>query len=142
MPMNDKVFVDTNIFIYLYSNDEPIKKSIAEELFVKYDISISIQVLNELSNVLIKKIKLGPVEVDKVIEEASNACVIEPIYVDSIRESLKIMTKYKYSYYDSLIITSALESNCKVLFSEDMQDGQIIEDKLIIYNPFITQEFS
>jgi len=54
----------------------------------------------------------------------------------TIKKALDIAIDYKYSYWDSLIITSALENNCLICYSEDMQHGQIIEDKLRIVNPF------
>ena len=56
--------------------------------------------------------------------------------IETIKYSWKIRRKYSYSYWDSLIIASALENNCKALYTEDIQDGQIIEDKLTIINPF------
>lgn len=55
---------------------------------------------------------------------------------EAILLSFKITKQYKYSIWDSLIIASALESNCSVLYTEDMQDGQIIDGKLTIVNPF------
>ncbi|MDR0516641.1 MAG: PIN domain-containing protein [Fibromonadaceae bacterium] len=54
----------------------------------------------------------------------------------TVKKSLALNERYGYSYYDCLIIASALESNCKYLFSEDMQHGQIIENTLKIVNPF------
>ena len=54
----------------------------------------------------------------------------------TIKLCWKVSRKYSYSYWDSLIIASALESNCSILYTEDMQDGQIIEDRLRIMNPF------
>ena len=56
--------------------------------------------------------------------------------IETIKYSWRIRRKYSYSYWDSLSIASALENNCKALYTEDMQDGQIIEDKLTIINPF------
>jgi predicted nucleic acid-binding protein len=54
----------------------------------------------------------------------------------SVDKALSVANQYKYSYWDSLIIASALENKCKILYTEDMQDGQIIEGKLKIENPF------
>lgn len=61
-----------------------------------------------------------------------NVCVNKP---DTIEQACRIATKYHYSFYDSLIIAAALSANCKTLYSEDMQDGQIIENSLTIANP-------
>ena len=55
----------------------------------------------------------------------------------SIDKALRIVMQYKFTYWDSLIIASALENNCSILYTEDMQDGQVIDDKLKIVNPFV-----
>jgi len=135
--MKDKVFIDTNILIYLYSEDEIEKQEIAEGLSNQYSTIISIQVLNEISNVMIKKMNSNLQSVSRVIEELSEYCIVKTITTDTIQSAIKLVEKYKYSYYDSLILSSALENQCKRLFSEDMQHGQSIENQLEIINPFL-----
>jgi predicted nucleic acid-binding protein len=54
-----------------------------------------------------------------------------------IKTAITIKQRYRYSYWDSLIIASALEANCSILYTEDMHNGQIIEKRLKILNPFI-----
>jgi len=66
-----------------------------------------------------------------------NYCSITIISNDTIDSALNLSFKYKYSYYDSLILSSALENSCKIIYSEDFQDNQLIENKLKIINPFI-----
>ena len=75
--------------------------------------------------------------VSRVIEELSEYCIVKTITTDTIQSAIKLVEKYKYSYYDSLILSSALENQCKRLFSEDMQHGQSIENQLEIINPFL-----
>ncbi|MEW6378082.1 MAG: PIN domain-containing protein [bacterium] len=135
--MKDKAFIDTNVLIYLYSEDETEKRQVAENLVDNSPPIISIQVLNEISNVMVKKLKLAPKAISRVIEELSRHCMVREITVDTIQSALKIAEKYRYSYYDSLIVASALEDQCKILYSEDMQSGQYIEDQLRITNPFL-----
>ncbi len=53
-----------------------------------------------------------------------------------IRKAMTIKARYKYNYWDSLIIASALQNNCSILYTEDLQDGQVIENALKIVNPF------
>ena len=67
--MNGKSFVDTNILIYLYSNDEPQKKIISQKIIEKYDCEISTQVLNEFSNVCLKKFKKSTEEIELALNE-------------------------------------------------------------------------
>lgn len=134
--MKDRAFIDTNIFIYLYSEDEPQKKTISSSIFDKYYCVTSTQALNELSNVLVKKLKISPSLVSKVIDEICSNCELKEVAVNTIKQALGIVERYKYSYYDSLIISSALEHECNFLITEDMQNGHIIENTLVIRNIF------
>ncbi len=59
--------------------------------------------------------------------------VVQP---DTIMRALKLVQRYHYSFYDSLIISTALEKSCEIFYSEDMQHQQFIEQKLTIINPF------
>jgi predicted nucleic acid-binding protein len=132
--MPDKVFIDTNVLIYLYSEDEIVKKEISQIAIEKYECIISLQVLNEFSNVCIKKYDLLPEDIILAIDEIIGQCYVTSLTYENIKQALDIHKKYEFSYYDSLIITSALNSNCKYLFSEDLSDEQIINNKLTIIN--------
>ncbi len=136
--MHDKVFLDTNILLYAYSVDEPLKQSAAIGVIDKFDNSaiISIQVINEIANILLKKFKLSPEDVENVLLELNSAFNIVDFNIATQIKALRLKTKYNLQYYDSLIIATAIENNCTTLYSEDMQDGLIIEDKLTIINPF------
>jgi predicted nucleic acid-binding protein len=135
--MNGNRFIDTNILIYCYADDELIKQQKALEIVNNQDTFISTQVLTELSNTLKKKFKLDWQKVKKVISEVNsdfNVFVNKP---STIEQACHIADKYQYSFYDSLIISAALSCNCKTLYSEDMQNGQVIENSITIVNPFI-----
>ena len=80
--------------------------------------------------------KLPVLTVENVIEEISSICEVVAIEINTIKLALRISDKYKYSYYDSLILASALENGCSIVFTEDMQNGQIVEEFLSIINPF------
>jgi len=131
-----KVFLDTNIIIYAYSEDEIEKADIANRIINEHQCFISTQVVNEVSNVFFKKFDLSSREVLSVIEELERFLIIVQFDLDTIKYAYKIKDKYKFSYFDSLIIATALENNCQILYSEDMQHNQLIEDKLKIINPF------
>ncbi len=75
-----------------------------------------------------------------VAKERNVGCIISVINITTIKLCWKIKKKYAYSYWDSLIIASALESNCSIIYTEDMQDGQILENRLKITNPFKTKK--
>ncbi len=135
--MKDKVFFDTNMFIYLYSADEDAKRTVAEDLINRVTPVASIQVLNEISNILSKKFQKDFDEIKGVVDEITECCMIEIVDEQTVRLALSIAKRYKYAYYDCLIIASALESHCDILCTEDMQNGQLIENKIKIVNPFL-----
>lgn len=133
--MRDRVFIDTNILIYSYSNEEE-KKEKAVNLIKQNDSIISLQVLNEFVNVLKKK--FGQIEKDilKAIEEIESSLIIWDFNIDLIKRAIILSERYLYSYFDCLIIASALDSGCSILYTEDMQHSQLIHNKLRILNPF------
>ena len=132
--MPDKVFIDTNVFFYLYSLDEAEKRSKAAKVLNTYECITSTQVLNELCNIFIKKMKLPIEAVKTVIHEICSSCDIVEVNRDTIEQALKLHNKYKYSYYDCLVLSSALSSNCKIIFTEDLHDTHIINNRLTVVN--------
>ena len=136
--IRDNVFIDTNIFVYAKTDvNEPHKQSLAKELLASLSdqVIISIQVLNEFYNVL-SRYKIKDDVIQAAIISLLRYCTLKVVTLNTIMSCWDIKTKYNYHYYDCLIIASALESDCSVLYSEDMQHGQIIEDRLKIINPF------
>jgi len=134
--MNDNVFLDTNIFVYLYSEDEPEKQFIALKTVDKFHCVTSTQVLNEFCSVCLRKLGISSNEILQSIKEIIENCELCNINIDTIQNALLLHTKYSYSYYDCLILSSAISNECKYLYSEDMQHNQLIEGKLKIINPF------
>lgn len=99
-------------------------------------IIISTQVCNEYYSALLKN-KIPDPDIQKSLIELMNVVNVHPILKSTVMSSFKLKNIYKYSYWDSLILSSALENNCNRLYSEDMQHNQIIENQLKIINPFI-----
>ena len=135
--MNDRVFLDTNIIIYLYSDDEDEKRDAAYKILNGNKCVTSTQTLNESSNIWYKKYNLNKIIITKYLNEIESVCDdIMLIQRKTINRALIIKDRYGYSYYDCLMLASALEGNCDIIFTEDMNDGQFIEQKLKIINPF------
>ncbi|GBU24820.1 hypothetical protein R83H12_01455 [Fibrobacteria bacterium R8-3-H12] len=134
--MKDKTFLDSNILIYLYSEDEPDKQDIVNNILDKCECVVSTQTLNEFCNVCIKKLKKTISEIIESLNEIRGSCRLEFIDNSVIERALLLHEKYSYSYFDSLMLSSALKYNCTIIYSEDMQHGQIIENTLKIVNPF------
>jgi predicted nucleic acid-binding protein len=131
-----KAFVDTNVFVYIYSDDEQDKRRKAVMQIDKFDRVISTQVLNEFCNVCTRKMRMELTNVETAIEKICLTSTLTAVSRKTVRKALFIHGKYGYSYYDSLIVASALESDCEYLLSEDMADGQVIEDALTVRNIF------
>ncbi|MDR0321055.1 MAG: PIN domain-containing protein [Treponema sp.] len=134
--MKDKAFIDTNIFIYLYSEDELQKKNISQKAVEKYDCFISTQVLNEFCNVCIGKLHQSTDEVELAITEITEQCNVLLMENHIIKQAIEIHKRYGYKYFDCLMLASALSSDCKFFITEDMADGQIINNKITIVNIF------
>jgi len=134
--MHDKqIFVDTNLWIYLFfisKNTADIEKRLKIKALIKEcsNITISTQVMNELSNVCLKKYQLNIESVETYLRELSTIVQIHILGAQTSFFALNLLKKYKFSFYDSLIVASALEANCETLFSEDMQHGQIMDSRL------------
>jgi predicted nucleic acid-binding protein len=135
--MKDRAFVDTNVLVYLYSEDEPEKQTTAIDAMERYHCSTSTQTLNEFCSVCLRKLKMPSEAIRQSIEEIITECELCYIDYEVIRKALQLHSKYGYGYYDCLILASALLNDCNSLLSEDMQNGQIIEGTLIVKNPFL-----
>lgn len=134
--MSANCFIDTNVLVYCYTDDEPEKQHKALDIANSPDTYISTQVLTELSNTFKKKFNLSWKEIESVLSEISSGFSVYINKPATIERACRIASKYQYSFYDSLIIAAALSSDCRTLYSEDLQDGQKIEKKLTIVNPF------
>ncbi len=142
--MIDKVFLDTNILVYLFDKSEKEKQTKVKKLVANHlphtRMFVSIQVINEFINVTGKKITapISPVQQKEIIEFIDDIFIITPLVLNTTLSALEISQKYKLSFWDSLIISSALENKCSILYSEDMQNGFNIFNKIRIVNPFLT----
>ncbi|MEO6852167.1 MAG: PIN domain-containing protein [Mucilaginibacter sp.] len=135
--MNGNIFIDTNILVYTYSVTEPAKQAIARNIILAGQNYVSTQVLQELANTLNKKFKIDWVQINEVLAECSTNLNVYINTEYTISQACIIADRYKYSFYDSLIISAALQTNSNILYSEDMQHGHLIEGKLKICNPFV-----
>jgi len=130
-----KAFFDTNIVLYLLSEDG-IKADRAETLIAAGGV-VSVQVLNEFGSVASRKLRMSYTEIHDVLDTVRAVCAVRALTVETHDLGLEIAERLGYSLYDSMIVAAALQSDCRVLYSEDMQHGQFIEDRLSIINPFL-----
>lgn len=143
--MQGNIFFDTNIWLYqiLTSEDSDTqrKKQIAMQLCLEPNMRIftSVQVLNEVSNVLLKKFSFEKSKVLDFLNQIVNIAEIIPLQTSITLDGVEIYSRYKFSFYDSLIVASALSVECSYLVTEDLQNKQTINyqlHQLQIVNPF------
>ncbi|TVP62246.1 MAG: PIN domain-containing protein [Nodularia sp. (in: Bacteria)] len=137
--MTDKIFLDTNLWIYLYAKNLPEKSQQVAEILKNNSSSllVSTQILGELFHVLTRKKFTSKADAITIISDIVNTFPIQSINTTEVIQALEINAKYHYSYWDSLIIATALLSECSIIYSEDMQHNQLIENKVRILNPLI-----
>jgi predicted nucleic acid-binding protein len=132
--MSGSAFFDTNVFVYAVVQD--LRSQKAEELIAEGG-TVSVQVLYEFADVVRRKARMPWDEVRFAIENIKALCPDPlPITTGTHQEAVAISERYGYRIYDALIVASALEARCAILYSEDMQDGQVIDERLTIRNPF------
>ena len=134
MSAAERIYIDSNIVLYALDTD-PQKHDTAWNLLFKNPV-ISLQVLNECSNVLSRKRKWPPEQIAEILDRMLLFLRVESSDVATVRAAWKIQARYRFSYYDSLMIATALSAACTILYSEDMQHGQVIAGCLTIVNPF------
>ena len=139
--MIERVFIDSNIFIYAYTGDDESKHSIACNLLrdnvLNNEIVLSVQILNEFYSVM-ARYKYAHHEIKFCLNEIIEQVKVMPLELETIKKCIFVKEKYCYSWWDSLVLSSALENDCTILYSEDMQCNQVIENKLKIVNPFVS----
>ncbi len=135
--MTDRVFLDTNLLIYYYSEDEGEKGLMVRNLILSKEVVISTQIINEFSYIMLRKFKKKTDLIRAIIEEWRNIFEIEDLTPGLSIEALSLHKKYKFSFWDSLVIAAAIKSNCTTLFTEDLQHEQVINNQLKVCNPFI-----
>jgi predicted nucleic acid-binding protein len=128
-------FFDTSVLFYLLSND-PLKADRVEQLLAERG-AISVQVLNEFAAVAMRKLRIPLGDVREILDTVRAVCTVEPVTLATHDRALAVLERYKFSFYDSLIIASALIVGAKVLYSEDLQHGQVIDRQLRVANPFL-----
>jgi predicted nucleic acid-binding protein len=127
-------FFDTSVLLYLLS-DDTAKADRIETLLAAGGV-ISVQVLNEFAVVALRKLKMPLNEIREILDTIRAVCTVEPITVETHDRGLTVFERYRFSLYDSILVATALISGAKILYSEDLQHGQIIDNQLRVTNPF------
>jgi len=139
--MSDNVFLDTNVLVYAHVTGDVAKHDIALDLLRTQlqdeNIFVSTQVIGEFYAAM-TKYKCNHNEITHYLDEIIEGANVTGVMLSTVEYCLKLKERYEYSYWDSLILAAALDCECKVIYSEDMQHNQVIEGSLTILNPFIS----
>ncbi|MBI4848686.1 MAG: PIN domain-containing protein [Nitrospirae bacterium] len=134
--MPDRIFVDTNVLVYFISDDKKKKLKARDIIFTSEEVFVSSQVISEFVSVCFSKKLLSSDKTTSVASHFMEALNFSTVGEATIISALQIKKKAHCSFWDSLIVAAALENNCSILYTEDMHDGQVIDGKLTVRNPF------
>lgn len=127
-------FFDSNILVYAFGN-EP--RTATSYKLLQQGGAVSTQSLNELANVLRKKLKWEWPRIGEAIETVTDRCsTLVILDLDLHHLGLRLAERYRLSVYDAMIAAAALTAECDTLYSEDMHDGLVIDGRVWIVNPF------
>lgn len=132
-----KAFLDSNVLIYALGRDVA-KKAVAVAL-IGGGAVISTQVLGEVANVMQRKLGFTAQQAVEVVTDLIRRLDVALISPQTVLAALELARRYSLSHFDAQIVASALESGCEVLYSEDMQAGQVFDGRLRVVNPFTAQ---
>jgi predicted nucleic acid-binding protein len=127
-------FVDTNVLLYLFSDDEA--KADRAEALLSERVVISVQVLDEFVNVARRKMGFEWPVVERALADVQRFAEVRPLTLDTHRRGIALARRYRLGVCDAMIAAAALEAGCTTLASEDFSQGQRFEGRLTIRNPF------
>lgn len=137
--MSVREFVDSNVWLYAFMEDSE-KSNVALQIIQRPEIVLSTQIVNEVCNNLLRKARYSEGEIQTTIANFKKRYLITTLTTETVLAGSKLRELHCFSYWDSLVIASAIEANCEVLYSEDMQHGFKISG-LTIINPFLSCKF-
>lgn len=139
--MADRSFIDTNVLIYAEASDAPLKQRAAlallKGLYEESQGVLSTQVLQEYCNVALKKLKL-PAQYVRLQLDLYEQFEIVQVTPAIIRVGLDLHQTRNLAFFDAIVLASAHASGCNVIWTEDMNAGEVVNG-VTISNPFATE---
>ncbi len=127
-------FLDSNILLYAIGSDAA--KADRADSLVRAGGTISVQVLNEIANVCVRKRGLPLERVNQLLGLFKDLLQVVPVTVDTHDLAMEMVARHRIAVWDANIVAAALLAGCETLWSEDMHDGFVIDSRLTIRNPF------
>jgi predicted nucleic acid-binding protein len=137
-PEDESCFIDTNIWLYAFTVGNDAEKTARAKALIETQsaVFVSTQVINEACVNLIKKAHFSEQQVQQLIESFYAKYLVVELSKSLLLKASTLREQHALSFWDSIIVASALSANVTVLYSEDMQDGVVVENRLRIVNPF------
>ena len=129
-----RIFLDSNIVLYVLSAD--LRKADTAETLLAQQPTISVQVLNEVTSVCHRKLKMPWPEIQEILNAVKATCTVVPLTVETHAQAVQIAQQHQLSFCDAHILSAALACGAHTLMSEDMHTGLIVQG-LEILNPFL-----
>lgn len=139
--MVGEILLDTNIWIYFYSVQPADKHEKARRLVEDRfeEIILTSQVLGELYHVLTRKNLKSAEEAGEIVEELVESFPVLGIGTPQVLKAIEIRGRYGFSYWDSLLLATGVLHGVTTLYSEDLQDSQVLEGALRVVNPLVAR---
>ena len=134
--MSGRIFIDTNVLVYSCSTDDLVKKTQALITLQIPDVWLSAQVLIEFANIYYRKLKVNWPSGEVAVAELSQDFNVHSTTPATIAHATRLAQRYRFSWFDALIVAAALECGCHTLYSEDLSAGQLAANTLRGVNPF------
>ena len=132
---NNIIALDTNVLIYLHDSSST-KRAIANDLLAT-NPRISSQVISEYLNTTRRLLNLSKEELLIQTSALFSGCTIIPVLPHTLLFASELVKQYKFQLFDAVIVASAIEGHCDILYSEDMHHSLLVDKSLTIINPFI-----
>lgn len=133
--MSDKCFVDSNVWLYAFMDENSSKRDKALNVIESAGTVLSTQIINEVCCNLLRKAGYTELEIQQTVANFRARYPILNVTTDIIYRASQLRISHSFSYWDSVIIATAMEANCGIVYSEDMHNGLQIGN-LKIVNPF------
>jgi predicted nucleic acid-binding protein len=135
---NERSFVATNVWLYAFvGGHDPTKSAAAASLLQRTSLAVSVQVINEVCVNLLRKASVGEAELRDLVKSFFAKCLVVPLDQQVLVAASDLREKYSLSFWDSLIVASAIRSGAQILYSEDLQYELHVDGVLRIINPFV-----
>jgi predicted nucleic acid-binding protein len=140
MTAANRCFVDSNVWIYAATQSEDVppdpRHEMARTLLAAIEPYLSVQVINEISVNLIRKFQFSEGHIQALVRSFYEKYTVCPMNEDVLLGASALRASYSLSFWDSMIVSTALQYQCQTLYTEDMRDKLVIDNTLTIVNPF------